>query len=683
VKTRFALLLLLWGCELSRSNAASNGGFDNGGLPPWLLTGAGAAVSNDVFTPAIAAPGGRFMGYITTLNNEGAEDFGFFNESPDIDLNGVKETEYSALSLTFTTAVPSTVCVQLNFLTDELLPGNPSSVNDADVWGIATGSVRTGPFALLLATATISGSYTGTAQRLPPAAFNGPEILEDNSGLFPTIPDASRFQGQTGFSNYCFQIGPGVHTWTFFVADSHTDGVASAMLIDDFTVTPLPAPAETVVQVSDINPGARGSYPSFLTVYRDQLCFRGNTGLNDTELWRFDGTNASRAADIALGLTGSSPANLAVLGDRLFFNASTAAGYRVWRFDGTNAVRVTNANPPYAFFDPGFWKPVVWSGELRYAYAGKVYMFNGERFANLNTPPFAQGDLALWNDALYYGAQDPFGVELWRFNGSTQSRVTDINNGAADALPEALYPAQDGLYFRARTATAGMELYRYDGATALRLADINPGPADSNPGEFCAFGGHIYFSADDGTNGYELWRTDGTNALLVADINPNPIYEQGGDRLSDSHPRRLTVWRSKLYFVANNGSEGGLWSYDGTNVCLIGGGTANADGALHGVTELIVFNDRLYFDADDGIHGRELWRVEPNPHREMSIAPQGSTLQVQLEQAETGLYVIEATTNFVAWTPVMTNNAVDGRISFIDTNAFNQPTRFYRAVPAR
>jgi ELWxxDGT repeat protein len=673
------LLFLLWSWGLDSGQAATtNGGFESGVLAPWVLTGAGAAVSNAVFSPAINAPSGQFVGYITTLNNEGAEDFGFFNESPDIDTNGVREIEYSALSITFTAAVPSTVCVQLNFLSDEVFPGNPGSVNDADVWGVATGNVRTGPFALLLAAAISGASYTGVAQRLPPEAFSGGEIVENNFGVFPTIPDASRFQGQTGFSNYCFQIEPGVHTWTFFVADSHTDGVASAMLIDDFTVTTLPGTGETVAQVADINPGAPGSFPSFLTVYRNQLFFRGNTGLNETELWRFDGTNASRAVDIVPGSSGSSPANLAVLGTNLYFNASTAAGYRVWRFDGTNAARVTNANPPYAFFDPGFWRPAVWFGELWYPNAGKVYRFDGERFANLNTPPFAQIDLVHWNGALYYGAQDiSFGVELWRYNGNTQTRLTDISPGAADANPEAIFAAPDGLYFRARTTTHGMELYRYNGSAAVRIADINPGPADSNPGEFCAFAGRVYFSADDGTNGYELWRTDGTNAVLAANINPNPVYEQGGDRLSDSNPRRLTVWRNKLYFIANNSSEGGLWSYDGTNTCLIGGGTAN------GVTELIVFNDRLYFDADDGVRGRELWRIEPNPARRLSITPQGSAMQVQLAQAETGLYVIEATTDWVDWIPMSTNSAVDGRVAFVDANGTNQPARFYRAVPAR
>ncbi len=679
MKMRAALLLvLLWGCGLHETPAATtNGGFENGVLAPWVLTGAGAAVSNAVFNPAIAVPSGKFMGYITTLDNEGAEDFGFFNESPDIDTNGVKELEYSALSLTFTAAVPSTVCVQLNFLTDEVLPGNPGSVNDADVWGVASGSVRTGPFVLLLAAATTGGSYTGVAQRLAPEAFAGGAIVENNFGVFPTIPDASHFQGQTGFSNHCFQVAAGVHTWTFFVADSGTDGVASAMVLDDFTVTPLPGIAETVVQAAEINPGVRGSFPSFLTVYRNQLFFRGNTGLNDTELWRFDGTNASRAADINPGLSGSSPSYLAALNGNLYFDASSSGvGYKLRRFDGTN-VSVVNANPS-AFFGSGAWNPVVWNNELWFWSNGRIYRFNGSSISGLVNPPWANSEPVLFNNALYYSGQETsFGTELWRFNGSTQARVTDINPGGGDAYPDALYAAQDGIYFRARTSTHGMELYRYDGSAAVRVADINPGPADSNPGDFCAFGGHVYFSADNGTNGYELWRTDGTNAFLAADINPHPVYEEGGDRFSDSHPRRLTVWRNKLYFIANNGSPGDLWSHDGTNTFLIGGGTAN------GVTELIVFNDRLYFDADDGVNGRELWRVEPNPERRLSIASQGSTIQVQLGQAETGRYVIEATTDWLEWIPMATNSAVDGRVSFVDGNGTNQPARFYRAVPAR
>ena len=58
-------------------------------------------------------------------------------------------------------------------------------------------------------------------------------------------------------------------------------------------------------------------------------------------------------------------------------------------------------------------------------------------------------------------------------------------------------------------------------------------------------------------------------------------------------------------------------------------------------------------------------------------------MQVQLSQVETGRYVIEATTDFVNWTPMATNSAVDGCVSFVDANNDNLPTRFYRAMPAR
>jgi hypothetical protein len=75
--------------------------------------------------------------------------------------------------------------------------------------------------------------------------------------------------------------------------------------------------------------------------------------------------------------------------------------------------------------------------------------------------------------------------------------------------------------------------------------------------------------------------------------------------------------------------------------------------------------------------------VEPNPARRLSIVSEGSEMQVQLKQAETGLYVIEATTNFVDWTPVATNNAVDGSVSFLEEKGTNAATRFYRAVPMR
>lgn len=651
---------------------AARGDFESGSIDSWTLTGAGAVVSSNAFAPPIAPAGGQFMGYITTLDNEGAEDFGFFNESPDIDANGVREIEYSALGIAFTVAVQSRVSVDLNFLTDELQRGSVPDVNDSDVFGLVTGDVRTGPYRLLYAIAPSNAPYTGNAERLTPSAFSNEQIVQDGFGMFPTIPGNSRFQGQTGFRNHSFSVGPGTHSWTFFVADSHTDGVASAMLIDNFIVTPIGS-EETIVRVADINPGTGGSYPSYMTVFNGRLYFRGNLGLNNTELWQFDGTNAFLAAEIYPGPNGSSPSYLVSFDGSLFFDAQNPTS-QLWRFDGANA-SVVSSSPTFSSIDA--WKPVVFFNELCFRSSRGLSRFNGNTMSELARPPYAASEPVVFNGSLYYGAGDSAnGVELWRFNGAAQARVTDINPGSADGSPENLIVFGNALYFRARDAGTGYELWRHNGTIATRVADINPGVASSHPAGFVIFQGAIYFQADDGIHGYELWRCDGTNVIQVADINRNSIYESGGDRMSDSNPRNLTVLGGYLYFSAHDGHGNGLWRYDGTNAVLIGGGTVDS------INELVVFQDNIYFDNDDGYSGRELWKVKVNPEPRMEISAPSSEVKLQLHDAITGTYVIEGSDDLRNWFFVATNPAVNGTLRFTDTTAVNSQHRSYRAVVA-
>lgn len=250
--------------------AVANGDFETGSLAPWVLKGAGAAVSN-IFNPSITPPDGKFMGYITTLNNEGVEDFGFFNERPDLDGNGVKESEYSALSLTFTTAVPAFVSVNVNFLTDELNREGTPDTGDADVFGLATGDIRSGPYRFLFAIAPTDGSYAGQAKPLTPADFTDEVIRDDRI-------DGSQFKGQTGFTNLCALVEPGSHTWTFFVADSKTDGVASAMLIDGFRIAPIFRPQ---LSISRLGSNVVLSWPTNATGF----ALEGASQLSSSSTW--------------------------------------------------------------------------------------------------------------------------------------------------------------------------------------------------------------------------------------------------------------------------------------------------------------------------------------------------------------------------------------------------------------
>ncbi len=58
----------------------------------------------------------------------------------------------------------------------------------------------------------------------------------------------------------------------------------------------------------------------------------------------------------------------------------------------------------------------------------------------------------------------------------------------------------------------------------------------------------------------------------------------------------------------------------------------------------------------------------------------GSSAQLQLTGAAGGKYVIQASTNLVTWTPLITNNATNGFLLLTDTNAGKFDHRFYRGV---
>ena len=75
----------------------------------------------------------------------------------------------------------------------------------------------------------------------------------------------------------------------------------------------------------------------------------------------------------------------------------------------------------------------------------------------------------------------------------------------------------------------------------------------------------------------------------------------------------LTVMGTRLYFDADDGSSGyELWAHETTNgstwqVADIFSGSGSYPGYNAGLTGM---GTRLYFDADGGSSGRELWRME-------------------------------------------------------------------------
>ena len=222
---------------------------------------------------------------------------------------------------------------------------------------------------------------------------------------------------------------------------------------------------------------------------------------------------------------------------------------------------------------------------------------------------------------------DAHGFELWRSDGTTRGTTlhVDFNAGPLSSLPRSLTTCGPYVYHSAYDEEHGYELCR----NGQRIADIRPGPLGSNPSDFVRCGNFLFFSADDGVRGRELWALqwrDPQNAnpapRLVADVRPGP---------ESSDPVSLVPFQNNLFFVADDGVAGReLWRSDGS-----GSGTRLvkdiAAGGADGIPDaaLTLTTSRLFFVGDDGQIGRELWFSNgtasgTNPVADLRPGPEGS-----------------------------------------------------------
>jgi ELWxxDGT repeat protein len=345
----------------------------------------------------------------------------------------------------------------------------------------------------------------------------------------------------------------------------------------------------SAVLVKDINPGGDsnpdpaigdGRFQQAFTQVNGTIFFTADDGVHGRELWKSDGTEAGTmmVKDINPGAGSSSPLVLRNENGTLYFRANDGVdGTQLWKSDGTEAgtVMVTDINP-----------------------LGNSSIDIGPEI----------------NGTVFFAANDGVhGRELWKTDGTAAGTmmVTDLNPGAGDGIYAFLPELNGTVLFIGNNGTTGFELWKSDGTAAgtVLVKDINVGPNGSlGSDDFAVVNGTLFLTADDGVHGKELWKTDGTAAgtVMVADINP-------GSGASD--PLTLTDVNGTLFFTAADGVHGReLWKSDGTTagtvmVADINPGP-NSSLASYGEVPLTNVNGTLFFPADDGVHGWEIWKSD-------------------------------------------------------------------------
>ena len=250
----------------------------------------------------------------------------------------------------------------------------------------------------------------------------------------------------------------------------------------------------------------------------------------------------------------------------------------------------------------------------------------------LDINPMAAGStpsgLTAFGNKVFFSANDgTHGQELWRTDGG----VDDTHAGSELACdihpsggsnPNLIGALGDWLYFTANDGTNGDELYRTNGAIdGCEIVSINP-DADANISQAVVIGDKLWFSATDGIHGHEVWYTDNSAPVRVTDINSgagdaNPMYftfAPTGTEVGETY----IPW---VYFSADDGVNGiELYRTDGVDTYLFADLNTTA-GQGSNPDNMYLYDEVLYFSANDGVNGRELWATGGGPTELVDLNP--------------------------------------------------------------
>ncbi len=413
--------------------------------------------------------------------------------------------------------------------------------------------------------------------------------------------------------------------------------------------------------VSDINPGSGNSTPYSLTNVDGTLYLVADDGVNGYELWKSDGTEIGTVLVKNFIPVGSyAPSNLTDVDGTLYFAADDVIhGQELWKSDGTEIGTVlvkdiapggrltlypavyspsanffagsspsllTNINGTLYFtvHRSGIWQNVLFKTDGTSEGTIELKEFLPESDAvdeRYSFSPLINVDGTVYFSLNVFDGPNISRRELWKSDSTPEGTVLVKNINLPSRYEDFgigdLKNINGTIYFftiSSNTDNSGLQdykLWKSDGTEVgtiivKEFKNISYEPRLPN---LTNVNDILYFFFDDGIHGKELWKSDGTaeGTILVKDVNPG-----SGNSGNEYFVSNLNI-NGNLYFFADDGIHGTeLWKSDGTEAgtFLVKDINPGSDSSTPYYSQLVNINGTFYFTANDGIHGRELWKSD-------------------------------------------------------------------------